>query len=77
MVRHSIDQRERDRIIEFCNEADSIITEDPGSSNWEKLDRLRQEMNGFLLAGHYEMAENHGYNILLVWSGQKPESLPF
>jgi glycerol-3-phosphate cytidylyltransferase-like family protein len=70
-----MDQQERDRIIEFCREVDSIVTEDPGCSNWEKLDRLRQKMNDLVMTDRLTLAEDKGYKILLLWSGRNHESL--
>lgn len=70
-------QRERDRLIEICREIDSLVTEDPNCSNWEKLEELRQEMNGFIMNDQLQLAEDHAYKIYLVWSGQDPDDLFF
>lgn len=66
-----LSQREKDRIIEMCNEVDSLITLDPGNSNWELLDKMRLKMNDLLYKDRHLEAEELARRITLIWSGEK------
>lgn len=66
--------REREKIIEICHEADILVTEGPGSSDWEVLERKRLHMNDLLIANRLQEALNVAYCITLLWFGNAKDA---
>lgn len=64
-----MDPRERERILQFCQEVDLLVAQDPGSSDLGVLERARCKMNDFISEDNLHAAEEIGYSILLLHAG--------
>jgi len=68
-----MDQREIELVREICQEVDILVTQDPGASDLEVLERARLKMNDLLWKQKYCEAENVAYAILLMHAGCQAE----
>jgi len=64
-----MDPREVDRVVRFCREVDLLVTEGPGTSNVEVLERARARLAELIWKQQWADAEELAYAILLCHAG--------
>ena len=67
-------QREIDLVLEACQEADWLVSQDPGTADLEVLERARLKMNDLLMARRWDEAIQMAYAITLRHAGRADEA---
>ncbi len=68
-----MDQHEIELVLDVCHQVDLLVSQDPGTTDLEVLERLRLKMNDLLYKKRYREAENLAYAIMLRHSGQEAD----
>ena len=64
-----VSERQRELILQICQEIDSLVTQDPNAGKMEVLEAGRFRMNDLLMNEEYEEALEVAYSLSLYHAG--------